>query len=223
MKTLKLFVEGGGDSKSLRTECRAAFCAFLHKAGLSGYMPRIVASGSRNAAYSDYCTAINAGENAMLLVDSEAEVVLQDHDTDFDSENPHSWNPWRHLVLRMGKTGLSADSWEKPSGAINSDCHLMVQSMESWFLADVSALKGYFGAGFSENSLPKRKDIENISKETVLASLRAATQDTGKGRYDKGNHSFDILKSIDPHRIISQSPWAKRFVVLISEKMRGIR
>lgn len=64
MKTVKLFVEGGGDSNSLRTECRAAFSAFLQKAGLSGYMPRIVASGSRRAAFDDYCTSISNGEEA---------------------------------------------------------------------------------------------------------------------------------------------------------------
>ena len=46
MKAVKLFVEGGGDSHALRTECRAAFSSFLQKAGFSGHMPRIVASGS---------------------------------------------------------------------------------------------------------------------------------------------------------------------------------
>jgi len=34
VKTVKLFVEGGGDSKALRSECRAAFSSFLQKSGL---------------------------------------------------------------------------------------------------------------------------------------------------------------------------------------------
>ena len=75
MTTVKLFVEGGGDSNSLRIECRAAFNHFLQKAGLAGKMPRIIASGSRKAAYDDFCTAIRNGEEAMLLVDSEIAVL----------------------------------------------------------------------------------------------------------------------------------------------------
>ena len=91
VKTVKLFVEGGGDGKSLRTECRAAFSSFLRKSGLTGYMPRVVASGSRNSAYSDYCTAIKNGELAVLLVDSETEVIIPTDDDDFDVDNPRTW------------------------------------------------------------------------------------------------------------------------------------
>ena len=107
--------EGGGDRKSLRTECRSGYNSFLQKAGLSGYMPRIVASGSRNAAYSDYCTAIKNGEDAVLLVDSESEVILPKDDPGIEVENSKTWKPWYHLVNRHGQTGEVADLWEKPA------------------------------------------------------------------------------------------------------------
>ena len=223
MRTVKLFVEGGGDSKSLRTECRAAFNSFLQKAGLSGYMPRIVASGSRNAAYSDYCIAIKNGEEAVLLVDSETEVISQKDNINSNPVNNTIYNPWYHLTNRKAVTGELADHWEKPVGASNDDCHLMVQLMESWFLADIDALKNYYGNKLNEKSFPNRKDIENISKDSVLASLDAATRDTQKGSYDKGNHSFAILGSVDPNKICDQSPWAKRFVTQLSDKMLSTR
>jgi len=223
VKTVKLFVEGGGDRKSLRTECRSGYNSFLQKAGLSGYMPRIVASGSRNAAYSDYCTAIKNGEDAVLLVDSESEVILPKDDHSIEVEYSKTWKPWYHLVNRLGQTGEVADSWEKPSGSSDEDCHMMVQSMESWFLADVATLKSYYGQRFRENSLPNRPDIESIPKDTVLSSLIAASRDTLKGSYDKGDHSFEILAKVNPDKVISQSPWARRFVTLLSEKMRILR
>ena len=223
VKTVKLFVEGGGDSNSLRRECRAAFSSFLEKAGLSGYMPRVVASGSRIAAYSDYCTAIANGEDAVFLVDSEAAIILPSNHLDHDIDNIQSWDPWYHLQHRQSVTGEIADPWAKPSGVSNDDCHLMVQSMESWFLADIAALRIYYGSELNENCLPKRKDIENIEKDTVIDSIRAATVNTRKGRYSKGNHSFGILMSIDPNIVANHSPWAKRFISLLSNKMRSIR
>ena len=65
---VKLYVEGGGDSKVLQSECRRGFREFLEKAGLSGKMPSISACGGRRSAYEDYCTAIKNGEAAVLLV-----------------------------------------------------------------------------------------------------------------------------------------------------------
>ena len=47
---MRLYVEGGGDSSTLKTACRAGFSEFLRKAGLRGYLPRIVACGSRTNA-----------------------------------------------------------------------------------------------------------------------------------------------------------------------------
>jgi len=223
VKTVKLFVEGGGDSKSLRTECRAAFSSFLLKSGLSGFMPRVIASGSRNSAYSDYCAAILNGELAVLLVDSETEIILPTDDLSFDIDNPRTWKPWHHLLHRQGQTGEVADPWKKPSAAVDDDCHLMVQLMESWYLADITAMKEYFGNGFNERALPNRTDIENIPKDTVLASLHEATKNTRKGSYNKGNHAFGILAVIDPNKVKDKSPWAKRFVTLLSEKMQGVR
>ena len=223
VRTVKLFVEGGGDSKPLRTECRTAFNSFLQKAGLSGYMPRVVASGSRNAAYSDYCTAIKNGENAVLLVDSESEIITQKDNANSIPANKTIYNPWYHLTNRKTVTRELADHWEKPAGASDDDCHLMVQSMESWFLADIDALKTYYGNEFNEKSLLNRKDIESIPKKSVFAALNVATQNTQKGSYNKGKHSFDILSIIDSNKVCIQSPWAKRFVTLMTEKMMRLR
>lgn len=143
---VKLYVEGGGDTASLRKACREGFAKFLQKAGLEGRMPRVVACGSRANAYDSFCTAVFNGEAAMLLVDSE-EPVISDAEPG-DANKPESWLPWLHLQQRRG------DGWNKPPGSNDLQCHLMVQCMESWFLADRDAIKKFFGQGFSENSLP---------------------------------------------------------------------
>ncbi len=123
MVVLTLYVEGGGDSKLMRTACRQGFRLFLERAGLAGQMPRIVACGRRQATYEDFCTALASGRPAMLLVDSEAAVTARP--------------PWTHLGERTG------DAWERPEGAGDDDCHLMVQCMEHWFLTDPATLRAY--------------------------------------------------------------------------------
>jgi len=199
---LHLYVEGGGDSKLLRTACRRGFSEFLAKAGLKGHMPRIVACGGRKQAYDDFCTALRQGQHAaMLLVDSEDPVTVS--------------SPWMHLLQRP------ADAWPTPADATADECHLMVQCMENWFLADRDTLKMFFGQGYDANALPSaRSPIETISKIVVYQALAKATNNCKtKQPYGKGEHSFLVLALVDPAKVMAASPWANRFVTLLKKTM----
>ncbi len=211
MVTLKLFVEGGGDATLLRNECRQGFSKFLSRAGLAGRMPRIVSSGSRMSAYKDFCTAIANGERALLLVDSEGPVEKQ-HASGDDRSN---WRPWLHLAQRVG------DGWAQPQTADDPLCHLMVQCMETWFLADPETLKSFYSQGFKSNALPPNGNpIEGVAKSEVFKALEKATKDCNtKGPYGKAAHSFKLLGLIDPAKVVAASPWAKRFVDEIKRQM----
>lgn len=125
MVSVRLYVEGGGDSASLKGLCREGFSTFLEKAGCKNRMPRIVACGGRQSAYDMFMTACKSNEPCMLLIDSE----------DLVSEA----SPWKHLANRTG------DEFTKPDNATDDHCHLMVVCMESWFLADKVALADFFG------------------------------------------------------------------------------
>ena len=179
---VKIYVEGGGDGQALRMRCRHGFSQFFECAGLSGRMPAVVACGSRNDAFESYCTALaSAGHDdfPMLLVDSEG-VVSQE--------------PWDHVTTR--------DHWRPPANSRDEHCHLMVQCMEAWFIADRDLLARFFGQGFASNPLPANQDIEAIPKESVFQSLRMATRNSRtKGEYDKSGHSFEILGQLDPMKV----------------------
>jgi Domain of unknown function (DUF4276) len=153
MVGMRLYVEGGGDSKLLRTACREGFSTFPNRAGLAGHMPRIVACGGRRQAYEDFCTALKQGSHAaMLLVDSENPVTGQ--------------SPWEHLLKRPG------DLWHSPPNATDDDCHLMVQCMESWFLTDHTSRGAFFGQGFNPADLPHpSRNVETITKTSVHRAL----------------------------------------------------
>lgn len=61
--------------------------------------------------------------------------------------------------------------------------------------------------------------MEDISKKDVLDSLKAASRHCGKkGKYDKGQHSFEILASLDPEKVTAASPHAKRLIETMIRK-----
>lgn len=214
-KQVRLYVEGGGDANGLRTACREGFASFLSKAGLKGHMPRIIACGGRENAYDSFCTALKNGERAFLLVDSEAPVATQAGDANGQQADLLQWLPWAHLKQRIG------DEWAQPPGASDTDCHLMVQIMESWFLADSTTLAAFFGDGFDQSKLPGTSTgIEAIAKQTVYTALKAATAHCKtKASYGKGEHSFKILAAIDPKKVCATSPWAQRLVEVLKAEM----
>ena len=191
---VKVYVEGGGDGKSLRTKCRRGFSSFFAKANLTGRMPQIIACGGRDTAFDKFRTALrsrNAEDFIVLLVDSEGPVA----------DGP---GPWLHLGTR--------DGWERPDEAADENAHLMVQCMEAWFLADKDGLAAYFGHDFDRNALPGRREIEDVAKADVLVGLKRATRQCKKGEYSKGRHSFDILEQTDPAKVMNASPHARRLV-----------
>ncbi|GHU24468.1 hypothetical protein FACS1894172_12560 [Spirochaetia bacterium] len=205
-----LFVEGGGNSNDLKTECRHGFSTFLEKAGLKGKMPRIVACGGREQAFDRFITATKNGETAILLIDSESAIA-----SDCQQGDSGAWKPWKHLKNRPG------DNWEQPDNTSDNDCHLMVQCMESWFIADRETLKTFFGKGFNGSALPStQSSVELIDKAQVYKSFAEATKNCEtKKPYGKGEHSFKILALIDPVKVITASPWADRFVKTAKAKM----
>ena len=199
--TVKIYVEGGVDTRYLRVQCRQGFSDFFRKTGLEGHMPRIVVSGGRQQAFDDFCTAPgNAGavDFVVLLVDREAPVTAGSV-------------PWTHLDQYY--------DWTKPAKATDDNAHLMTQCMEAWFLADKNALAEFFGNEFRPGSLPANLNIQDIPKTDVLDGLKAATrQCVKKGEYGKGRHSFKILAKIGPTGVTNASPHAKRLVDTLIQK-----
>lgn len=86
---------------------------------------------------------------------------------------------------------------------------MMVQAMETWFLADRDLLKRYFGAKFRENALKQWPKLEGVPKRTVLSALESATANCAK-RYAKGKVSFELLALVDPTLVEAACPHAPR-------------
>lgn len=185
-----VFVEGSGDSPAQHAKFRKNFQALLTKAGLAGKKPKVAVCGGRSFAYKDFKNYKQG--YGLLLVDSESPVT--------------AISPWDHLKNREG------DKWEKPATATDEQCHLMVQCMEAWFIADKDTLKTYYGNSFKEDKLPQHANIADASKASILDGMKNATKNCSpKGSYSKGTHSFEILGLIDPSKAREKCVWAERF------------
>ncbi len=196
---IKIYIEGGGDRRQLRSEMRQGFQALFQSAGLSGKLPSVVASGSRNEAYNDYQIALKnqkSNEIVILLVDSEEKVA--------------SLAKWEHLKNR--------DDWELSSHDEES-IFLMVECMESWFLADKDGLEKFFGNKFDKSKLPQNTNYESIDKKTLYNGLKNATKQTSKGEYGKGSHSFKILTYLDGNKIKNHGKYSKEFFKYLEDNL----
>lgn len=202
MKEVVIFLEGGGDIREVQARLRQGMDTFLRPlrdlADSNGWRWRLVALGGRAQAFRRWDDAVKAdpGTLHVLLVDSEEGVARL---------------PCEHLRNRAG------DGWVIKK-ALESQVHLMAQSMEAWLVADPDALAGYYQKGFESNRLPKRANLEEEPKASIYSSLEMATKKTQKGAYGKVKHAPTLLALVDSAKARSRCPHCERlFVTLIGK------
>ena len=197
---IRVYVEGGGDGAKTKARLREGFSNFLREivkaARNKSVKWQIIVCGSRNEAFDNFTFA------------------LQDHPAAFnvllvDSEDPVHCAPWQHL---------QGSAWIVP-GVSDEHCHLMVQMMEAWFVADIDALSGYYGQGFKQNSIPRNPNVEEIDKERLKRALDEATRHTAKGKYQKIRHASELLARIDSAQVRQAAPHCDRLFTTLIHKM----
>jgi hypothetical protein len=199
---IRIYVEGGGDSKDTKAFLREGFSTFFKELVSLARSKRIrwhlVTCGSRNAAFDAFSTSVRQNPQAfnVLLVDSEAPVTT---------------TPWAHLHDR--------DQWN--SGDLTDEhCHLMVQAMEAWFISDIEALERFYGEEFHRNSIPSTANVEQVSKANLESCLKVASRNTQtKGEYRKIQHGSKLLALIDPATVRAASVHCERLFAILGSKM----
>ena len=197
---VKIYAEGGGEGQLLDTLFRQGWTEFFKKAGLEGKMPSVVRGKGRGRTYDLFLTASanrKANELPLLLVDSE-EPVQAGHTV------------WQHLKAR--------DGWDKPAGAADDQAFLMVQVMETWFIADREMLKTFFKPDFNDARIPHWPNLEAVIKTTAYEALAKATADCKTRQYAKGKISFEMLAKLDPATVEAACPTARRLL----DRLRAI-
>ncbi len=189
MRSITIIVEGGGDTAQGRTAIRQGMDRFLSEvkqlARERSIRWKLAPWGGREQAFRRFRAAVrnNEADVVVLLVDSEGPAVAA--------------TPQRHLAQR--------DGWALDFTAANT-VHLMVQSMETWIIADAAAVAKYYGNGFQRNALPTTSDLEEVDRTVVSAALKRATRRTGKGEYQKIRDGGRLLGEIAPAVVQRRCP-----------------
>ncbi|HUU69693.1 MAG TPA: DUF4276 family protein [Planctomycetota bacterium] len=189
-------MEGGGEGMA-RAALREGFCVFLGELRDRARRKRmewsVIPAGSRNDAYQAFRAACQQRPQIInvLLVDAEGVVV---------------GSPKDHVC--------NSNRWER-SVFTDDNCHLMVQLMESWFLADLPALSSFYGPDFREGQIPRTNDVEAIGKDRVLTALGEATRSTQQGQYSKTRHAPRLLKCIRHSQVLPRARHCERLFVTL--------
>jgi len=96
----------------------------------------------------------------------------------------------------------------------------MVQLMETWFVADIQALRKFYGQGLREAHLRIKRDVEQVSKKDVLKWLGHATKTTQKGKYDKTDHAPRLLSLTEPALVREACPNCQRMSDVFHARLR---
>lgn len=190
---IRLYIEGGGSKGDGRTKLRKGFREFLREVDFktkeSAISFKIIMSGSRHEALRDFrngCEDHPDGFNCLLV----------------DSELPVNDGPLKHLEG-------TEKNWDL-SGVRETQCQLMVQVMESWFLCDLEALMEYYGSGLKTKLIKIGETVESISKQDINNRLETATRDTKKGKYHKIHHAHELLGKIRAQQVRLKSKHCDR-------------
>lgn len=199
MSGVAIYMEGGGDGKGTRAALRQGMDALLQPlkdaARAKVLHWKLVACGARNEAFRRFRNAVSNGDNAIVVLLVDAEKPL-----------PADRGPRQHLQ--------SEDKWDLQF-ADEDMIHLMVQAMETWIVADLDALRTYYGQNFNGNALPRAKNLEDVAKADVGRKLKQATKRTTKGPYDKIKHARDLLKRIEVEKVRERCPHCARLFNVI--------
>ena len=205
VKTIRLYIEGDtkqqgiGNSITLRQGFNEFFGKWTNEENVETKIQPILC-GDRGKAVKIFLNDdVQYSEGfAILLIDSEREKDENKNAKEFLQEDFPNFD-FKHVN--------------------DSQCHFMVQAMESWFIADKKKLAACYDNKFNNKILPKTLNVEKIPKDDAIEKLKLATKDTrnGTGEYGKGADSGKILGTIRPQKVIKNAHHCRELFKTITE------
>jgi hypothetical protein len=212
VREIRIYVEGGGDSRDTKAQLRQGMDMLLRAPKEASRKKRLswtlAFCGGRGQAFDAFRNALRQYDRetvVVLLVDSEDPIGPESADAGGNARARRE-----HLAKR--------DGWD--FSAVEPDqVHLMVQCMEAWIVADAEAVEAYYGQGFLAARLPDRANLEEEPKSQVVNSLKHATRKTTKGEYAKIRDASRLLERIEPGKVGRRCPRFVTFTSWLTERI----
>lgn len=203
---IRIYIEGDTQRKgknsniSLRQGFHTFLSELIEDARDKGIKFQIVMSGSKSETFKYFLIGNKNHKDSFVsfLIDSDAPVGEKETAKSFLQKQNPGWD-----FQNVGE----------------DQCHLMVQISESWFLADVEALRSFYGKKFQEKKIPKTDDVEKIDKTKVENSIKDATKKTEKGEYHKTRHGPALFQKISPEKARNSASFCRRLFDVVSGKI----
>lgn len=202
---IRVYIEGDTKQKgknadiSLREGFHHFFGDLIETAREKNIKFRIIMCGSKFITFKDFLNAVKVYQESFVgfLIDSDNSVDNETEKSFLQKQNS-DWH-WQNVN--------------------EEQCFLMVQIMESWFLADIDALEKYYGQHFNRKALRQSKNVEKIAKSDVETGLANATRNTQKGEYHKTKHGAKLLELVSSRKVRESAPHCERLFVAIFKEM----
>jgi Domain of unknown function (DUF4276) len=203
---IRIYVEGDAKRKGKysQTSLRQGFHEFFKDLREQAKAKRvrfdIILGGNKSETFKDFQRGIKSHQGSFVsfLIDSDNEIGENETAKSFLEKQNKSWS-WKNVT--------------------EDQCHLMVQIMESWFVADVETLKSFYGNNFSANAIPKHDDLEKVAKVDIEKSLKKATEKTAKAEYNKIKHGAELLAKMDIHKVRAKSKHCELLFSTLENKL----
>lgn len=226
MKEIAIYVEGGGDKVQQQAELRVGFDALLDEQKQSARQKKlgwkVVPCGGRDQAYDAFVNRLQEADPevlVVLLVDAEDAIAAELPTPKGEIPEAAKKRELADAEVRKKHLQNREKHWTDLPAVPPHQIHLMVRCGEAWIASDPDTVAAYYGKGFLPNRMPSTVNLEGQSRHDLFDKLKAASEKTKKGAYEKIAHASKLFAMIETPKVAKLCPRFATFTEWLDDQI----